>query len=413
MNHGSILNNLSSRDDFTIDEQILSKYADVLVNFALNSGEGLREGEVVELIVPDVAKPMALALQNSVLRAGGHPLMNLLPTGFEHDYYSLASDSQLNFFPQNFWQTKANLLDHHIQIIADPFPEELKSVNPTKVIAARDARKPYKDWLNDKENNSKFSWTLALWADEVKAGMVELSLEEYWQQIIKACFLDEADPIARWKEINQLQKDIINKLNELAIEKVHLESDDADLWLQIGSNRQWRAGGGRNIPSFEIFTSPNWRGAEGWARFNEPIYRYGNKIQDVKFEIEKGIIVDGLSREGNEILQAMLISKNANKLGEFSLTDKRMSRITHPMAEILFDENIGGEYGNTHIAIGYAFKDCLCGDITKISEQQWDELGFNNAAEHTDFISTTDRVVTAVLADGTHKVIYKDGQFAI
>ncbi len=413
MNNSIFPEDFTLVEEFAVDESILSKYADVLVNFALNSGKGLRQGEVVELIVPDVAKPMALALQNSVLRAGGHPLMNLLPTGFEHDYYSLASDNQLNFFPQEFWQTKANLLDHHIQIIADPYPEALKKVDPKKVITARDAKKPYKDWLSEKETNHKFSWVLALWADEAKAQMVELSLEDYWRQIIRACFLDEPDPISQWREVNRLQKDIIQKLNQLAIEKIHLESDDADLWLQIGANRQWCGGGGRNIPSFEIFTSPNWRGSQGWARFNHPIYRYGNRIADVIFKLDNGLVVEGEAKEGNQILQAMLASKNADKLGEFSLTDKRMSRISHPMAEILFDENIGGQFGNTHIAIGNSFKECFAGKIEELSKQQWDELGFNNAAEHTDFISTTDRVVTAVLADGTHKVIYKDGQFVI
>lgn len=413
MNNSIVPEDFMLVEDYIVDESILSKYADVLVNFALNSGEGLREGEVVELIVPDVAKPMALALQNSVLRAGGHPLMNLLPTGFEYDYYSLANDTQLNFFPQDFWRTKANLLDHHIQIIADPYPEALKKVDPKKVIAARDARKPYKDWLNKKETQQKFSWVLALWADEAKAQMVELSLEDYWRQIIRACFLDEADPISQWREVNQLQKDIIQKLNQLAIEKIHLESNDADLWLQIGANRQWCGGGGRNIPSFEIFTSPNWRGSQGWARFNHPIYRYGNRIADVIFKLDNGLVVEGEAKEGNQILQAMLASANANKLGEFSLTDKRMSRISHPMAEILFDENIGGQFGNTHIAIGNSFKECYAGEAGQLTEKQWDEYGFNNAAEHTDFISTVDRVVTAVLGDGTKKIIYKDGQFVI
>jgi len=413
MNNTDIKSHQLSNKQFIPDEALLAKYADVLVNFALNSGRGLQRGEVVELIVPDVAKPLALALQNTVLRAKGHPLMRLLPTGFEHDYYSLAAEDELVFFPKEYWQAKAKLLDHHIAIIADPYPEELKTVDPKKVIAARDARKPYKDWLMQKENKDAFTWSIALWADEAKAKMVNLSMRDYWQQIIQACFLDEDDPIARWQEIQQLQEEIKQKLNQLQIEKIHLESEDSDLWIVIGANRQWVGGGGRNIPSFEIFTSPNWRGATGWARFNQPIYRYGNKIQDVTFKLENGIVVEGEAKEGNQILQAMLASKNANKLGEFSLTDKRMSRITHPMAEILFDENIGGKFGNTHIAIGSAYKECFGGKRDEITKEQWDELGFNDSAEHTDFISTCDRTVTAILADGSKKVIYKDGQFVV
>jgi aminopeptidase len=57
------------------------------------------------------------------------------------------------------------------------------------------------------------------------------------------------------------------------------------------------------------------------------------------------------------MLLEMISAENANKIGEFSLTDKRLSRITRFMADTLYDENVGGEYGNTHIAVGNAYKD--------------------------------------------------------
>jgi aminopeptidase len=83
------------------------------------------------------------------------------------------------------------------------------------------------------------------------------------------------------------------------------------------------------------------------------------------------------------------------------------------MAETLFDENIGGPFGNTHLAIGQAYKDGYRGDASKITPEQWEEMGFNESPEHTDMISTTDRTVTATLTDGSELVIYKDGQFTV
>ena len=412
-NIGSKNTTQKSTTPYQPSQELLQKYAQVLVNFALNSGRGLQEDEVVELIVPDVAKSLALFLQNEVLRSGGHPIMRLLPTGFERDYYRLASKKQLTFFPEQYLHSKADLLDHHIQIIAEPFPEELKEADPGKIIVARDSRKPYKDWLMAKENEGDFTWTIALWGDRAKADAVELSLEDYWQQIIQACFLDEDDPISRWQEINKLQTEIKQKLNSLQIEQVVVEGDEIELRLTIGTDRIWKGGGGRNIPSFEIFTSPDWRGSEGWIKINEPVYRYGNVIQDIKMQFTEGLVTQAEAKQGNELLQAMINSPNADKVGEFSLTDNRMSRITHPMAEILFDENIGGSFGNTHIALGAAYKDCYCRDAGKITKSQWEKLGFNDAAEHTDFISTTDRKVTAILADGSKKVIYKEGRFVV
>ena len=41
------------------------------------------------------------------------------------------------------------------------------------------------------------------------------------------------------------------------------------------------------------------------------------------------------------------------------------------------------------------------------------KLGYNESVDHTDMISTKNRVVTVVLKNGKSKVIYKDGQFTI
>lgn len=102
-----------------------------------------------------------------------------------------------------------------------------------------------------------------------------------------------------------------------------------------------------------------------------------------------------------------------NKVGEFSLTDKRFSRITKFMAETLYDENIGGPNGNTHIAVGASFHNCYSGNPTKVGKSGWAKLGFNDSAIHEDLISTAPRTITAYLKGGRAKVIYKDGKFTV
>ena len=59
-------------------DEILEKYANVLVNFALNSGKGIKKGEVVFVQVPECAKPMLIALQRAILKAGGNMILNYL-----------------------------------------------------------------------------------------------------------------------------------------------------------------------------------------------------------------------------------------------------------------------------------------------------------------------------------------------
>lgn len=398
---------------YTPPQKILENYAKVLVHFGLGKVEGISKGEVVECIVPDIAKPLAKELQKQILKAGGHVLMRIVPTGFDQDFYELASEEQLTFFPAEHLKSKADLINHLVSIIADVDPFELKDVEPSKIMAVRNSKRAYRQWLMEKENHGKFTWTLGLWGVQAKADLVGLTLEEYWQQIIHACFLDAEDPIAEWRKVKAMQRRIRDVLSSWNIDYLEAKGKDVDLKVTLGKERVWKGGADRNIPSFELFTSPDWRGVNGRVFFNEPLYRYGNVIEGVEFIIENGIITKASAQKGDTLLQEMLKSENANKIGEFSLTDKRFSRITHPMAETLYDENVGGPFGNMHLAIGMAYKDCYRGDPAKVTKEEWDAMGYNDSPEHTDIVSTTDREVTAVLADGTRTLIYKDGQFTI
>jgi aminopeptidase len=82
------------------------------------------------------------------------------------------------------------------------------------------------------------------------------------------------------------------------------------------------------------------------------------------------------------------------------------------MAETLYDENMGGDEGNTHVALGDSYEDTFDGDAAVPTDEEWAAMGFNKCPKvHTDIISTTNRTITATLKDGTEMVIYKDGQF--
>ena len=85
------------------------------------------------------------------------------------------------------------------------------------------------------------------------------------------------------------------------------------------------------------------------------------------------------------------------------------------MANTLFDENMGGEQGNTHIALGMAYRDTYDGDPAQMTAGDWAALGFNDpdCATHTDIISTEYRKVSAILLGGEEIIIYEDGKFTI
>ena len=394
-------------------KKILEKYADVLVNFALNSGKGVKRGEVVLLQVPESAKPMLLELHKVVLKAGAHPIIQYLPDDMGREFFNLANTEQIKFFPAKYLKGKIDEIDHSIFMIADTDKHELEGIDPKLIMQKSLASKPYVDWRNSKENAGKFTWTIGLYGTKAGADEVKMSEKEYWQEIIKACYLNDKNPVKTWQKILSEGNRVKNKLDALKIEKVRIESKDTDLTVVLGKNRKWMGGSGRNIPSFEIFISPDCRYTEGYISFNQPLYRYGNLIKDIYLEFKKGKVVKATAKKGEKILKHMIANKNANMIGEFSLTDGRVSKITKFMAETLFDENMGGKYGNTHIALGSAYKDSYPGDPNKIKKAQWEKMGYNESVVHTDIVSTENRKVTAWLPNGKTLVIYKDGIFTV
>lgn len=392
---------------------ILEKYARVLIHWALHGGKGAQKNEVVLLNVPECAKPMLLPLQQAVLEAGAHPIINFIPDEIMRPFYDHATDEQRLFFPHALMKGRIDQVDHIVSLIAETNKHEFEGVDPKKIMSRSKAFRQYQEWKDDKETQGALTWTLALYGTEAMAKEANLTLEQYWKQIIEACFLDKDNPIEHWRNAFTEVERVRTKLNDLAIESVRVRAPETDLTIGLGPGRRWLGGSGRNVPSFEVFISPDARVTEGHIRCNQPLYRYGNLIKDIRLEFKRGRVVRAEASYGQHVLQEMIATKGADRIGEFSLTDKRLSRISTFMAETLFDENIGGAYGNTHIALGNAYKDSYPGDARKLTKEDWAAMGYNESVVHTDIISTEDRTVTALLEDGTELVIYQDGQFTI
>ncbi len=408
------------KESYTPSDKILEKYAELIVKFGLQtrSGETLKKGSVVQFVVPEVAKPMYFHLQRALLKAGHHPLGVFLPSNspeynFDKSFFDLATSAQLDFFAGHFHRGIVDQIDGSIYILAQTDPHALMEVDPKKVLRRSLAQKRAKDWRFEKVDAGQLSWTLALYGTEAAAKEAGMDLKEFWNQIVKACYLDKPDPVREWRRINKEVQKTAARLSNMLIKKVQLTGPDMDLTIGIGADRAWRAGGGNNIPSYEVFTSPNYREVEGWIRFNQPHYRYGKKIDGIELWFKNGRVIRSKAAKNHDLLKSMLKTPGGDRLGEFSLTDARISRITKFMAETLFDENMGGKYGNTHVAIGSAYRDCYQGIQKPVSEADWDALGYNNSVVHSDLVSTTDRTVTATLEDDSEKVIYRKGHFMI
>ncbi|HEY4996688.1 MAG TPA: aminopeptidase, partial [Solirubrobacteraceae bacterium] len=170
-------------------QQILERYAAVLVDFALGGGEGVKPGEVVRIVAAESAKPLYVELNRAVWRAGAHVIGGYQPDddsafNLSRDFYESASPEQLDHFSARYMRGLVDEMDHQVSVIAESDPHALDSVDPGRIMRRGEAMRPLLDWRGEKENAGKFSWTLGLYGTPAMAAEAGMAQEEYWEQIV-------------------------------------------------------------------------------------------------------------------------------------------------------------------------------------------------------------------------------------
>jgi aminopeptidase len=396
---------------FTITQ--LERYADVLLWGLKTARNGkLKPGEIFLIRYNIPAVKLAEILQAQLLEMGMHPVLRSDATPrMERHFFDLANSQQLAFQPPGEKALYQNL-NGSIFLHAPQDITHLSHVDPVKIGKAAIARKYIRDILDKREEQGLFSWTLCLFPTKALAQHAKLSQKAYANQIVKACFLNRRSPIKEWQRIYQEAAHIKKWLNNLKVQNFQVESKNMDLTITPGEKRRWIGISGHNIPSFELFMSPDWRGTDGTYHADQPSYRSGNLVQNVTLIFKKGQVFEIKARKGHRFLEKQLaMDKGASRIGEFSLTDKRFSKINRFMANTLFDENYGGQHGNCHVALGSSYSDTYTGDTAKLTKKIKAKLGFNDSALHWDLVNTEKKLVTAHLKGGKKKIIYENGEF--
>ena len=360
------------------------------------------------------AIPLLEVLYRKVLEKGWQPIVRVLTTeSMELDYYTISNDSQLDWLPP-WWKDEMTHVRGNIYIISPTSLTHLKDINPERQQRAARTIKPWREFVTKQEQKDLFAWTLGTWPTQCKADMAGISLKEFKDQVVKACYLDSKDVAASWERTHNNIELVKTWLNELTpnVDYFHMQSASMDLKITPGEQRQWQGGGGANIPSFEIFLSPDWRGTSGTFFSDQQSFRGGKMVKNVRLEFTDGIVTDASATEGEEYLISTLdTDEDARKVGEFSLTDVRHSKIDKFMADTLFDENYGGVNGNSHIAVGQSYAESYTGDQSELTDELKKELGFTESVVHWDLINTEQKLVTAVMKDGSNVIIYDNGLF--
>jgi aminopeptidase len=396
-----------------LSDKHIDRYADVLL-WGLKKArlKRYRNADIVTVRFDLAALKLAEILQAKLLRMGMNPMVRFNGTpAMDLNFFGIADPKQLTFQPPGSLEL-CKKLNGSIFLNAPESLTHLRTVDPRKIGKAMVARKPLRDILNKREATGAFGWTLCMLPTSELAKHAKLSLREYTNQIIKACYLDKADPAHAWETIFKNAQSLKKWLNSMRVKTYQVESKNFDLTITPGEGRKWIGISGHNIPSFELFLSPDWRGTEGTYYANLPAFRSGNYVEGVRLEFKKGAAVKISAKTGKDfVVKQLSMDQGANKVGEFSLTDKRFSKINKFMANTLFDENHGGTFGNCHLAVGASYADTYAGNPATLTKEKMQKLGFNDSALHWDLINTEDKTVTAHLKSGRKVVIYEKGKF--
>lgn len=394
-------------------EKQLERYAEVLWwGLTTARSSSFKKNDIILIRYHRPAIPLAEILYGRLLAAGYHPVQRMSPTTLmERQFYQISNNRQLVFLPPGEKELMSRL-NGSIFLYAPESITHLQDIDPDKIGKVAVAQKALRDILNRRESSGAFSWTLCVFPTTELAAQADLSLEDYARQVVNACFLNKTAPVAEWKRVHKNAQAIKKWLNTLDVAHFHVESKNVDLEVTPGKNRQWIGISGRNIPSFEIFLSPDWRGVKGKFYADQPSYRSGNRVEGIRLEFKNGRAIKVTADKGARFVQRQLkIDRGAAQLGEFSLTDNRFSRIDRFMANTLYDENFGGKNGNCHIALGSSYANTYAGDSRRLTATRKRDLGFNESALHWDLVNTEKKRVTAHLKSGKIISIYENGRF--
>ena len=384
----------------------LQNYADVLVNAGLGKGTGIKPGDVVLIRFEPEAALLLPYIQTSVTKAGGHLLReSKIPyPPVDSPTYAVAAagtPEQIAFFPTAPLEALYKETQHFVFLRSLAYNEPNPYVNnplyQTRLIVERTLRDIERDY---KENHWQ-SYTLGYVPTIASAAQSGISLVEFWDEIVTTCYLNEPDAASKMKQLIAQTSAIESAINALNITHLHVTGPNANLHIGLVPQARFRSSRGGNIPSFECFVTPDAEQTSGWIRFSYPLIFEGTSIKDLHVTFTNGEVSHWTTSSGAETFAAMLALPGMNRLGEFALTDKRLSLISRviPGAPV-FLENIGG---TGHVAFGRGYKKCFV-DVR-------DTPHCNESIDHRDVVFGQDFTVTATCADQSNVVLFADGRF--
>ncbi|MGD0230448.1 MAG: aminopeptidase, partial [Syntrophorhabdales bacterium] len=360
---------------------LYQRYAALLVHYCL----GLKKGDRLLIASTYLSEPLITEVFREALRAGAHPETWITLNGITRILYDEAGPDQLQYASPLY----LHAITHYnaLLTIRAPFhTRELETVDPEKKRIVSVAGTEMKRRFRERAARGDLCWTLCEFPTDAQAQEAGLARSEYEAFIASACFLNDDDPEARWREVHDAQARVVDLLAGRRL--IRITGPDTDISFST-EGRSWINSDGRhNMPSGEIFTSPVEDSVEGHIRFSYPALFLGQEIEDVRLDVRRGEVVRWEAAKGKALLDKVLEIPGARRFGEAAIgTNRGIDRFTRNM---LFDEKTGG---TVHMALGASYGE---------------SGGKNESPIHWDLLADMRRG-GEITADG--EVIYRNGEF--
>ncbi len=405
-----------------MDQELLRRYAELVVRVGVNVQPG--QDVYVDGLVEHA--PVARLIADEAYRAGARRTvvsygdLAVRRSALEHGpEASLGTHYDWEMARIESW---GDLGAATIYLTGDPDPHAFDGIDPARIAASQQRE------LSRRRRELMFGGSVA-WAfvsapneGWAQAIFGEPDLGRLWAAVAIATRLDDPDPVAAWRRHVARLDARAAALQALPLDAIRFTGAETDLTVGLIPDARWLTGTHRttrgidflpNIPTEEVFTSPDRRRADGRARLTAPLAMPGGGalVTGLELTFRDGRIIGVEAESGADLVRAQLdTDQGARSLGEVSIVDgsSAVRRAGIVFRDTLFDENAG-----CHIAWGQGFTQVLEG-AAALDEAARAERGLNSSAVHTDVVIGGPGVdVDGVGADGRIWPIVRDDRWLL